>query len=725
MSNINKTDPRSFLQNYEASSIVYKNCDVEYFKNTLSYKSINGETKYAKQFFIDARSHNHCKECFIKSKEYFDELVKSVCSYDFWSYTATDDSRRYNLYFMVIVEKCHDISFIREVQSDFNYARKFIFDTKMAIEFLSDNHIRLLTRIDNTGYLEALHEIYESYDRNTSKRNVLFNDSMEMRMLYFEAARYKWRIARNKNNWLTHIFRKSDYRKDVVSHYKLNLLESMLNSEKYSEENSELNNNNSTSGVPAQLMSRKKRFESRKKANNDDILASVERVKKIVFKNYKNFAKGANIDFALVNLLHGENGAGKTAILEAIEFKLTGEAHDSFSNKKWNKDFSVALYYTTSVSQCSVEELIVSKSLYKMFSECWYRSTHDSIDNDTLNAMFRKHNYFDARGAFRFASELNSETQSMDAFATLTLDSVVESLRHTVDGFIMSFDMEILTHKELLDVLNSIKRYEIRHREESIIDVIKMESDLDEALIHVLADHAIKSLISSSIKSRTKIKTLAEEQLDQLVSNGVSKQREKTLRSAWMNILRITLTNELSKNEKNKKQLKKDAERIQLNLESVRQVIGEKIDHIFKLLTTERDYQDIDIFSNTSLTKKNFSDVAIKLPDLSTGQKVCLSIATLLAFFTSNNKAPNLLIFDEPVAHLDPLHLLNLLDILRTLALSGTQIFFTASQPHIINLFKQKFAFLGDEFNSIKLKDIGSEVIVEYEKHTSTALSQN
>lgn len=68
---------------------------------------------------------------------------------------------------------------------------------------------------------------------------------------------------------------------------------------------------------------------------------------------------------------------------------------------------------------------------------------------------------------------------------------------------------------------------------------------------------------------------------------------------------------------------------------------------------------------------------------------------------------------DEPVANLDDYQMLNLLDLLRRLALSGTQIFFTTANPDVAKLFRRKFSFLEGDFKCFTATgtdDIRSEV---------------
>lgn len=71
------------------------------------------------------------------------------------------------------------------------------------------------------------------------------------------------------------------------------------------------------------------------------------------------------------------------------------------------------------------------------------------------------------------------------------------------------------------------------------------------------------------------------------------------------------------------------------------------------------------------------------------------------------------ILLDEPVANMDDIHVLNLMDILRDLALNGTQIFFTTANPDVALLFRRKFSFFGAEykhFTFIRHVDTGTKI---------------
>lgn len=66
---------------------------------------------------------------------------------------------------------------------------------------------------------------------------------------------------------------------------------------------------------------------------------------------------------------------------------------------------------------------------------------------------------------------------------------------------------------------------------------------------------------------------------------------------------------------------------------------------------------------------------------------------------------PKVLLFDDPVAHVDDINTLLLLDHLRDIALTNErQIFFATADSKIFALFARKFRFLGDDlFNQVEL----------------------
>jgi len=155
-------------------------------------------------------------------------------------------------------------------------------------------------------------------------------------------------------------------------------------------------------------------------------------------------------------------------------------------------------------------------------------------------------------------------------------------------------------------------------------------------------------------------------------------------------------------------------------LKSIKNAINSKdnlrIFEIYNLLTNGRDYkieispeelEELVLTGGNTKVKRRSSDDEIEFNAASTGQRACMSLAAMLSLFILDGGTPNFIFLDEPAVHLDPQHYLNLLDILRELALSQeTQIFVASNNKHFEQLFRHKFEFMGSEkFKEISIID--------------------
>jgi DNA repair exonuclease SbcCD ATPase subunit len=94
----------------------------------------------------------------------------------------------------------------------------------------------------------------------------------------------------------------------------------------------------------------------------------------------------------------------------------------------------------------------------------------------------------------------------------------------------------------------------------------------------------------------------------------------------------------------------------------------------------------------------------VELEEMSSGQRAAYALSLFLAMNERLRTGPKVILFDDPVAHVDDINTLSLLDHLRDIALSGQrQIFFATADSKIGGLFGRKFRFLGDEFKQIEL----------------------
>lgn len=94
----------------------------------------------------------------------------------------------------------------------------------------------------------------------------------------------------------------------------------------------------------------------------------------------------------------------------------------------------------------------------------------------------------------------------------------------------------------------------------------------------------------------------------------------------------------------------------------------------------------------------------VTLSDISTGQRAAFVLSVFLAMNSKLQDAPPILLFDDPVAHIDDFNSLSFLDYLRDVALAGNrQIFYATADTKLAGLFEHKFSFLGEKFRRFEL----------------------
>lgn len=166
------------------------------------------------------------------------------------------------------------------------------------------------------------------------------------------------------------------------------------------------------------------------------------------------------------------------------------------------------------------------------------------------------------------------------------------------------------------------------------------------------------------------------------------------------------------------KELKKLEEEIDvISLEDILNAHIKRIESIFKLLVFSGEFRGLEVYNGEIVAIRNGSEEKVSMGKMSTGQKICLALAFMFALYLSNGSAPNIIMLDEPVANLDDLHMLNLLDVLRRMSLSDTQIFFTTANPDVAKLFRRKFSFLEEDFAFFRIVESEQKVSITCEHY--------
>lgn len=140
----------------------------------------------------------------------------------------------------------------------------------------------------------------------------------------------------------------------------------------------------------------------------------------------------------------------------------------------------------------------------------------------------------------------------------------------------------------------------------------------------------------------------------------------------------------------------------------------ERIKYLFKRLHRPKEFSDLKFGDDGCIWAfRGIDNIWVKTHQMSTGQRISIALSVMFTLYLAAENAPGFILLDEPVANMDDVHMLNLMDILREIALQGTQIFFTTANPDVAVLFRRKFSFFGNEykhFNFVRQNDKGTKI---------------
>ncbi len=113
---------------------------------------------------------------------------------------------------------------------------------------------------------------------------------------------------------------------------------------------------------------------------------------------------------------------------------------------------------------------------------------------------------------------------------------------------------------------------------------------------------------------------------------------------------------------------------------------------------------EVQVIQGKLVIIRRSTGAEIQLEHMSTGQRAAFALSLFLAMNGRLRSGPPVLLFDDPVAHIDDINMLSFLDHLRQLAIGGSrQIFFATADTKLAGLFRHKFRFLGDDFKELRL----------------------
>ena len=139
----------------------------------------------------------------------------------------------------------------------------------------------------------------------------------------------------------------------------------------------------------------------------------------------------------------------------------------------------------------------------------------------------------------------------------------------------------------------------------------------------------------------------------------------------------------------------------------------QQISKFFKWMHHSGEFEKLDIDEEGIYAVRGLTNQEVRTYEMSTGQRATIAMAVMFALHMAAPDAPQFLLLDEPLATMDDTQVLNVLDILKSMAEQKTQIFFTTANGIMINLFKECFKdtpFDYKEYEFIKRVNRPSEI---------------
>ena len=126
-----------------------------------------------------------------------------------------------------------------------------------------------------------------------------------------------------------------------------------------------------------------------------------------------------------------------------------------------------------------------------------------------------------------------------------------------------------------------------------------------------------------------------------------------------------------------------------------------QISQIFLCLHSPQEFSGLEISEDGELFGLR-DNRPVSIVNMSTGQRTALVLSVFFHLHLSNKVAPKILLIDEPLANIDDLNILSLIDFLREMVvIHNRQVFITTANRNIAQLFRRKFSFLENNFQKL------------------------
>ena len=345
-----------------------------------------------------------------------------------------------------------------------------------------------------------------------------------------------------------------------------------------------------------------------------------------------------------------------------------------------------------------------------------------NLEDKILNLQLEGIDYDSIYKALQFVNnKLKISTNSIEENSIEEIEKYYKEQFKSIENKLLGINKQIIEETGKIDINNN--EINIQSKNKSNIESIFNEMSKDVANIETILQE-IDKIESTGILIRWDVS------YDKLIVyiDDILKEIEDSIMAIEKNInyiSRLKQMNELKKQITEKNNIMKKCiiaiEKLN-NLKSLDKYcddfIRNNIDDISKLFTSLHSPREFDKLSldedgkivGYRIKKNDNNQLPIPIFMMSTGQRSAVVLSIFIRLHIIMKSAPNFILLDEPVANIDDLNILALLDFLKEICSSNsTQIFFTTANEGVSKLFKRKFSFLEDKFCEFEFIRYGNE----------------
>lgn len=272
----------------------------------------------------------------------------------------------------------------------------------------------------------------------------------------------------------------------------------------------------------------------------------------------------------------------------------------------------------------------------------------------------------------------------------------LEKVQREVDVLATRYSLETSSTTDVLlhGILSELARFETAREAQSTLSAfvnISAASKIENVAVNIAtAQELLIKIVTAVNQEIFNSESLAKEtKTIQSLERTISEDGVKVKRLNEANLLLAELFKQSSGGELTERILAENAE---------------EIGRTFSCIHMPNEFVLKAMNGKLKIIRKQ-SGSTIDLNEMSSGQRAAFALSLFISMNARLQNGPQVLLFDDPVAHVDDINVLSFLDYLRDVAIRGErQIFYATADAKLAGLFRHKFQFLGSEqFREIHL----------------------